>query len=231
MKNEKNEIKTKTIVIVSTFDTRGDEVQFLKDTMEGWNYRVITVDTGVMGNSLMMADFTKEMVAEQGGKNLAQLIIEANAGADRKAATDVMIKGAKKIVWELLSTGRMHAIMSLGGTTAAASAVSIMKGLPIGFPKLLITTFLTVTPIGKEDIMVMQSPVDLVGLNKVIKKTLFNAAGAITGMIEHSLPVSAIKKLAGLTGLGATTPAVQNIISRLNSRDYDSLVFHATSSG
>ena len=199
--------------------------------MEAWGYRVITIDTGVMGDPSLPADFTRGVVAENGGKSLKQLVDEANAGADRKAATDMMTAGAEKIVRNLFSSGEMNAILCLGGTTAAASSVSIMKDLPIGFPKLLITTFLLLAPIGEEDITVMQSPVDLLGLNKIVMKTLFNAAGAITGMVEHEVPkVVDEKKLVGITALGVTTPAVQKLITRIEARGYDSLVFHATTS-
>jgi len=216
---------------MATLDTRGDEVEFLKETIEAWKYRVVTIDTGVMGNPSMRADFTREVVAENGGKSLKQLVDDANAGADRKAATDVMTGGAKKIVRNLFSSGEIDAILCMGGSTAAASSIAVMKELPMGFPKVLITTFLLLVPIGEEDITVMQAPVDLVGLNKIVMKTLFNAAGAITGMIEHDLPGDLKKKkLVGITALGVTTPAVQKLITRIENRGYDALVFHATTS-
>jgi len=217
------------VVIPGTLDTRGDEIGFLKHLIEGWGYKVIIIDTGVMGAASLAADFPRDKVAKVGGKSLKQLVDEANAGADRKAATDVMTLGARKIVADLFATGKMDAILCLGGTTAATSAIQIMKDLPIGFPKLLITTFLVLTPIGEEDITVMQSPVDLIGLNKIVMKTLFNAASAVTGMIQHELPkIAGEKKLAGVTALGVTTPAVQKVIKKIETQGYDSLVFHAT---
>ncbi len=217
------------MVIPGTLDTRGDEIGFLKHLIEGWGYKVIIIDTGVMGAASLAADFPRDKVAKVGGKSLKQLVDEANAGADRKAATDVMTLGARKIVADLFATGKMDAILCLGGTTAATSAIQIMKDLPIGFPKLLITTFLVLTPIGEEDITVMQSPVDLIGLNKIVMKTLFNAASAVTGMIQHELPkIAGEKKLAGVTALGVTTPAVQKVIKKIETQGYDSLVFHAT---
>jgi len=217
-----------TIVIVATLDTRGDEVRFLKELIENKGHSVVTVDVGVMGSPYMPADFTREEVAEAGGKSLQQLVEAANAGADRKQATDVMIAGARKIAADLYSAGRLDGILSLGGSTAAATGVAVMKGLPIGLPKLLITTFISFTPVGDEDITVMQSPVDLVGLNRIVARTLSNAAGAIVGMVEQEVPKTSEKKLVGITALGVTTPAVQKVISRLEKRGYDSLVFHAT---
>jgi len=215
-------------VIVATLDTRGDEVAFLKELIENKGPSVITVDVGVLGSPYMPGDFTREKVAEAGGKSLQQLVEAANAGADRKQATDVMVAGARKIVTDLYSAGRLDGILSLGGSTAAATGTAVMKGLPIGLPKLLITTFISLAPVGDEDITVMQSPVDLVGVNRIVARTLSNAAGAIVGMVQQEVPKTLEKKLVGITALGVTTPAVQKVISRLEERGYDSIVFHAT---
>jgi uncharacterized protein (UPF0261 family) len=220
--------RSKTVVIVATLDTRGDEVEFLRQLIENKGHRVITVDVGVMGSPHMPADFSREKVAEAGGKGLQQLVEAANAGADRQQATDVMIAGARKIVSDLYSAGRLDGILSLGGSTAAATGATVMKGLPMGLPKLLITTFISLAPVGDEDITVMQSPVDLVGLNRIVARTLANAAGAMVGMVEQDVPKAQEKKLVGITALGVTTPAVQKVISRLEKRGYDSIVFHAT---
>jgi uncharacterized protein (UPF0261 family) len=218
----------KTIVIVATLDTRGDEVQLLKELLENKGHTVVTVDVGVMGSPYMQADFTRDQVAEAGGGSLQQLLEAAQAGADRKQATDVMIAGARKIVADLHSRGRLDGILSLGGSTAAATGVAVMKGLPMGLPKLLITTFISFVPVGDEDITVMQSPVDLVGLNRIVVRTLSNAAGAIAGMVQQEVPKALEKPLVGITALGVTTPAVQKAISRLEERGYDCIVFHAT---
>jgi uncharacterized protein (UPF0261 family) len=218
----------KTIVIVATLDTRGDEVQLLKELLENSGHRVIAVDVGVMGSPYMQADFTREEVAEAGGRSLQELVEAAQAGADRKQATDIMIAGAMKIVADLHCTGRLDGILSLGGSTAAATGVAVMKGLPMGLPKLLITTFISFVPVGDEDITVMQSPVDLVGLNRIVVRTLSNAAGAISGMVGQEVPRALAKPLVGITALGVTTPAVQKAISRLEERGHDCIVFHAT---
>jgi uncharacterized protein (UPF0261 family) len=225
---KKKSTRGKTIVIVATLDTRGDEVEFLKGLIENKGHTVVTVDVGVMGSPHMVADFTREEVAEAGGSSLQQLVEAANAGADRKQATDVMIAGARKIVTDLYSAGRLDGILSLGGSTAAATGAAVMKGLPIGLPKLLITTFMSLAPVGNEDITVMQSPVDLVGLNRIVARTLANAAGALVGMVQQEVPKTDERKLVGITALGVTTPAVQKAISRLEERGYDSIVFHAT---
>jgi uncharacterized protein (UPF0261 family) len=219
---------TRTIVIVATLDTRGDEAEFLKELIEDKGLSVLIVDVGVMGSPSRPGDFTREKVAEAGGRSLQQLVEAANAGADRKQATDVMIAGARKIVVDLHSAGKLDGILSLGGSTAAATGTAVMKGLPMGLPKLLITTFISLAPVGDEDITVMQSPVDLVGLNRIVAGTLSNAAGAIVGMVKQEVPKTLERKLVAITALGVTTPAVQKTISQLEERGYDSIVFHAT---
>jgi uncharacterized protein (UPF0261 family) len=110
--------RVRTIVIVATLGTRGDEVWFLKELIENKGHSVIAVDVGIMGRPHMPGDFTREEVAEAGGRSLQQLVEAAQAGADRKQATDVMIAGARKIVTDLYSAGRLDGILSLGGSTA-----------------------------------------------------------------------------------------------------------------
>jgi uncharacterized protein (UPF0261 family) len=219
--------RRRSVVIVATLDTRGDEVAFLREIIEARGLDVLSVDVGVMGQPFVRGDYTREAVAEAGGASLQKLIDAANAGADRKQATDVMTAGARKIVQELASAGRLDGMMSLGGSTAAAIGTSVMKGLPLGLPKLLVTTFLGLAPVGDEDITVMQSPVDLVGLNRIVGKTLANAAGALVGMIGQEVPDRGRRPLVGITALGVTTPAVQKVISRLDRDGYDAIVFHA----
>jgi uncharacterized protein (UPF0261 family) len=217
----------KKIVIVATLDTRGDEVQYLKEIIEKKGHRAIIVDAGVMGKPLIRGDVPREKVAEAGGKSLKELVEAAEKGADRFEATKIMIEGVKKIVAELYSKGELDGIMSLGGTTAAALGTAAMKVLPIGVPKLLVTTFIDPRPIGDEDITVMQTPVDLVGLDKIVKRTLSNAAGAIIGMVEQKVPKAEEKPLVGMTVLGVTTPCVQKVISRLEKKGYNAVTFHA----
>lgn len=217
----------KTIVVVGTLDTRGDEVKFLEKIIEKRGKKAIVVDAGVMGQPLFEGDFSREQVSEAGGKSLGELIQAAEQGADRYEATRIMIEGVKAIALDLYSKEQLDGIMSLGGSTGATLGATAMKALPIGVPKLILTTFIDSAPIADADITVMQSPVDLVGLNRIVRKTLSNAAGAICGMVEQDIAETDRKKLVGITALGVTTPAVQNVISRLEKRGCDSLVFHA----
>jgi uncharacterized protein (UPF0261 family) len=214
-------------VIIATLDTRGDEVAFLKKTIEKNNHSVVVVDAGVMGQPLFDGDYARNYVAEAGGASLQQLIEAAEKGAARYEATKIMAEGVRKIALDLYASGKLDGIMSLGGSTGAALGAGVMRALPMGVPKLIVTTFIDPAPIGDADITVMQTPVDLVGLNKIVMRALSNAAGALVGMVEQKLSEAEEKTLIGITALGVTTPAVQNIMARLEQKGCDVLVFHA----
>jgi uncharacterized protein (UPF0261 family) len=180
-----------------------------------------------MGRPLLEGDFPRESVAEAGGGSLKALVEAAEQGADRYEATRVMIEGVKRIAIDLHSEGKLDGIMSLGGSTGATLGATAMKVLPVGIPKLIVTTFIDPAPIGDADITIMQTPVDLVGLNSIVRRALSNAAGAIMGMVEQDLPESEHRMLVGITALGVTTPAVHNVIARLERKGFDATVFHA----
>lgn len=220
---------SKRLGILGTLDTRGDEVSFLKKLIEAQGHRAVVIDMGVMGTPMDGdGDYPRAAVATAGGRSLDSLVADANAGTDRGVASRVMIAGAKAIVARLVKQGELDGIMGLGGSTAAGSGAEVMAGLPIGFPKLLLTTFLRLAPIGEEDIVVMQSPADLIGLNAVVARTLANAAGALMGMAQQSIPAGFAKPVVGITALGVTTPAVMRVIAGLERLGYDAVVFHAT---
>jgi len=176
--------KSKTIVIVGTLDTKGDEVRYIKERIEKKGHKTIVIDSGVMGKPSIIADFSREEVSKAGGKSLKKLLAAAERGADRTEGTNVMIEGVKKIVNDLHSSGKLDGILSLGGSTGTAIGVETMKILPVGLPKLIVTTALDTVDAGNKDITMMQTPADILGLNIVMKKALSNAAGAIVGMVE-----------------------------------------------
>lgn len=218
---------SKRIGILGTLDTRGDEVAFLKRTIGERGHSAVTIDLGVLGTPYEAADINRAAVAFAGGRTLEELQRAAAAGADRGDATRVMVAGAKLLIAGLVENREIDAVLGLGGSTAAASYCEIVRNLPFGFPKLLVTTFARLAPIGTSDITVMQSPVDLIGMNKIVERILSQAAAAVIGMAQVDTDVSGSKPLVGITALGVTTPAVQKLISRLTQSGMDSVVFHA----
>lgn len=216
----------KTIVIPVTLDTKGEETNYVKEEIERKGHKTIVIDVGVLGKPIIKADIPREEVAQAGGKSLSGLIEAAEKGADRTEGTNTMIKGVEKIVKGLHSAGKLDGIMSLGGSTGTSIGTAAMRALPIGVPKLMVTTWFNAQYVGTKDITMMQTPADILGLNSVIRKTLASAAGAIVGMTEAEVP-ERVKPLIGITALGVTTPAVMKIKPLLEERGYDPVVFHS----
>jgi len=217
---------TKTIVIPVTLDTKGEETLYVKEQIERKGHRTIIIDAGVLGKPLFKADVSREKVARAGGRSLVELIEAAKKGADRTEATNVMIEGVKEIVRKLHAQGKLDGIISLGGSTGSAIGTSVMSILPIGVPKLMVSTGFELQFVGAKDITIMQTPADILGLNSVMRQTLASAAGAIVGMAEAKVREKAVP-LIGMTALGVTTPAVMNMKPFLEKRGYEAIVFHS----
>ena len=217
---------TKTIVIPVTLDTKGEETEYLKGQIERKGHKTIVIDVGVLGKPLFKADISRGKVARAGGKSLRELVEAAKKGADRTEATDVMIEGLKTIVKRLHSQGKLDAIISLGGSTGSALGTAAMSVLPIGVPKLMVSTGFETQFVGAKDIAILQTPADILGLNSIMRKTLASAAGAIVGMAEARVREKA-KPLIGITALGVTTPAVMNIKPLLEKKGYEAIAFHS----
>jgi uncharacterized protein (UPF0261 family) len=220
---------TETIAIVATLDTKGLEVDFLKNEIQKSGFKTLVVDVGVLNDPLTIADFSRKEIAELGGGSLNELVGAAERGADRSAATAVMTKGAIIKINEIFSQGSLQGIVSLGGSTGAAIGISTMKSLPLGVPKLMICTRLDhAAEVGEKDFTVMQTPADILGLNRIMKRSLRQGAGAIVGMIRNSGEEleDVTKPMVGITALGVTTPLVLKLIPLLEKAGYEVVVFH-----
>jgi len=211
----------KSIGIIATLDTKGVEVEYLKKKIEEQDCSTIVIDVGSLGKPRSNADITHEEIAKKGGISFKEL-----AKKSRADATRVMTSGAKKVINQLFSEGRLDGIISLGGSTGTSLGTSVMKILPIGFPKLMVSTFLYPQFIGQEDITVMQTPADILGINRIMKRTLALAAASIVGMVNADTISDSDKPLIGITALGVTTPAVMNTIKLLEEKGYEAIVFH-----
>lgn len=217
----------KRVGVIATLDTRGDEVTYVRKLIEARGHEVEVIDMGVMGVAEGHAEYSRADVARAGGRTIEDLVADAKAGADRAKATNVMIAGARKIAFDLASSGGLDGIMGMGGGTAAMSASRVLKGLPVGMPKVLLTSMSNIASIGEEDITLMQSPVDLVGLNSMVHQALANTAGAIVGMVEQAAVAKPTRPVVGLTALGVTTPAVMKVLAGIENMGYEGVVFHA----
>ncbi len=219
-----------TILLIGTFDTKGAEFAYVRNLIVARGHEVMTIDVGVLGEPSLLPDISATTVAEAGGRSLTELRL----GSDRAAALDVMIKGAIKVVLQLHGEGRCGGMLGLGGSGGTAAATAVMRALPIGLPKIMVSTLAsgdTRPYVGVSDITLMYSVVDVAGLNRLSRQILTNAAGAVCGMVEQPLPVAEDKPLLAATMFGVTTPCVTRMREQLEQAGYEVLVFHATGSG
>src|SRR3954452_2088041 len=218
-----------TVVLLGTLDTKGGEYAFLRNRLREHGVDVVLVDAGV-NEPRIEADVSREEVARAGGAEVAHL---ADAG-DRGAAVTAMAAGAEAVVLRLHAEGRLDGILALGGSGGSSIATRAMRALPVGVPKLMVSTVAsgdTRPYVGAVDVTMMYSVVDISGVNRVSARIMANAAGAIAGMAGAAVPALDEKPLVGATMFGVTTPCVTHARERLEELGYEVLVFHATGTG
>lgn len=221
----------KKIVVLATLDTKGVEAQYMREQIEKMGESALVVDVGVVGQPATKADVTRSEVAEAGGIPLAKLL----ENPDREVAAPVMAEGAARIVAELAENGQAHGIVGMGGTQGTTLATTVMRTLPYGFPKVMVSTMASgnVAPwVDIKDITMMFSVTDILGLNPVMRTILANAAGAVVGMAQATVPMEAAEKpLVGVTTVGITTQGAMKAIEVLEAAGYETIVFHAVGTG
>ena len=218
------------VVLLGTLDTKGVEYAFLRDRLREHGVEALVVDAGIHEPVGIEPDISRDEVAQAAGAEIAELA----AAGDRGAAVTAMGAGAERIVTGLHSEGRLAGILALGGSGGSSIATRAMRALPVGVPKLIVSTVAsgdTRPYVGAVDVTMMYSVVDIAGLNRVSARIMANAAGAIAGMVGATVPELEEKPLVGATMFGVTTPCVTRARERLEELGYEVLVFHATGSG
>jgi uncharacterized protein (UPF0261 family) len=219
-----------TVVLLGTLDTKGAEYAFLRDRLLECSVDVLVVDAGIHEPVGLEPDIGRDEVARAGGADVAEL---ATAG-DRGAAVTAMGAGAEHVVQRLHAEGKLAGILALGGSGGSSIATRAMRALPVGVPKLMVSTVAsgdTRPYVGAVDVTMMYSVVDIAGVNRVSARIMANAAGAIAGMVDARVPELEAKPLVGATMFGVTTPCVTRARERLEELGYEVLVFHATGAG
>jgi uncharacterized protein (UPF0261 family) len=220
-----------TVVLVGTLDTKGHEYDYVRERLRAHGVDTLLVDAGVLGEPQAKPDVTREEVARAAGADVHALA----AAGDRGAAVETMSRGAAEIVTRLHGEGRLDGLLALGGSGGTAVATEAMRALPVGIPKLMVSTMAsgdTRPYVGASDVTMTYSVVDISGINAVSARILANAAAAMAGMAEADPPVAAGKRpLVGATMFGVTTPSVTTARERLEELGYEVLVFHATGTG
>lgn len=220
----------RTVLLVGTLDTKGDEFHYVRELLHGHGLRTVVMDAGVLGEPTFTPDITAREVAAAGGASLEEL----RARADRGEAVSAMIAGVRALVPRLHEEGRFHGVLGLGGGGGTVIATAAMRELPVGVPKLMVSTLAasdTRPYVGVSDVTLMYPVVDIAGLNVVSRRILANAAGAIRGMVEEPAPAAPDRPLIAASMFGVTTPCVDRMRERLDAAGYELLVFHATGTG
>jgi uncharacterized protein (UPF0261 family) len=222
---------TKTIVIVGALDTKGEEFAYVRALLKKKRLKTIVVDFGVLGEPAFEPDISRSTVASAGGGDLERF----RFGEHKDEAMKAMATGLAVIVRQLYDTGKLDGIIGMGGSGGTSIATSAMRTLPVGVPKLMVSTVGggdVSAYTGTKDITFMPSIVDVAGFNRISRAIYTNAAGAIAGMVSMAVPEEVSDKpLIAASMFGNTTKAVDHARGILEGRGYEVLVFHATGTG
>lgn len=219
-----------TIAVLGTLDSKGAEHAFVADRIRERGHEVLLIDVGTGADPEITPDFNRFQVAAAADLDLHPLIERQ----DRGECVVAMSGAAPVLVAKLAQEGRIDAIISLGGGGGTALATAAMRVLPLGFPKLMVSTLAsgnTAHYIGETDIVMMPSIVDVQGLNRVSKGVFARAAGAICGMVEAKVDEADAKPLIVCSMFGNTTDCIDFATPIFEAAGYEVLVFHATGTG
>ena len=221
---------SRSVIIIGTLDTKGSEVAYLREQLQQLGCRTRVVDVGLASSAAYHGDIGREAV-------------EARADADIKAllkmdegkikAMEAMARGAVALVEEWLGAGEIAGAMALGGGLGTWVGIKVMGALPLGLPKIMISTlpFDVRSQLGANDIVLFYSVADILGLNPMLRKILRNAAGAMAGMVNLPEMAMSSKRVIGITALGVTTPLVLASIRILEHKGFEVAGFHAAGLG
>ncbi len=218
------------VAIIGALDTKGEEFAFLKEQIEKRGHETLTIDLGILEPPPFEPDVSRDDVAAAGGIDLTALA-EAK---DRGQAVAAMTQAAEAISLKLHGEGKFDAIIGMGGTAGSAMCSAAMRALPLGVPKVLVSTVAGTDVsgyVGVKDIVMIPSIVDVSGINSISGQVIAQAAGAVVGMVETEIPESAGKPLICASMFGNTTDCVEAARKIIEDAGYEVLVFHAVGTG
>jgi uncharacterized protein (UPF0261 family) len=220
-----------TVLLISTMDTKHQEAEFVMACFKEAEVDVYTIDAGIMGENPIPVNVTREEVAQLGGETLLKV---QNMGHEGRALA-AMIKGAIRKVEQLYREGRFDGVFGLGGSMGTTLGTSVMRTLPVGLPKVMVTTMGSRNTrgfVGTKDILMLHSVCDLAGLNRITSKVLHNGAMALAGMVRYPAEATSHDKpLVLLSTLGTTETCIKIIRSQLLRDGMEPVVFHTVGAG
>lgn len=218
------------IAVIGTLDSKGHEHAFVAAQIKANGHTPILIDLGTGADPQITPDHSRFEVAAVNGTDLQSLIDRQ----DRGECVVAMSKAAPLFISKLAEEGKIDGIISLGGGGGTALGTAAMRALPIGFPKVMVSTLAsgnTAHYVGTKDIVMIPSIVDVAGLNRISKTIFTQAAGAICGMVEAKVDTSSSKPLIVASMFGNTTNCVNHASKILEDAGYEVLIFHATGMG
>ncbi len=219
-----------TIAVLGTLDSKGEEHAFVAERIRERGHEVLLVDVGTGGSPGVDPDVSRFEIADAAGVDLGPLLERR----DRGECVAAMSRAAPVFLAGLVAEGRIAGVISLGGGGGTAIATAAMRALPVGFPKLMVSTLAsgnTAHYVGTRDIVMMPSVVDVSGLNRVSRTVFSRAAGAICGMVESGEDEDRARPIVVASMFGNTTTLVSMARDLLEDAGYEVLVFHATGTG
>jgi uncharacterized protein (UPF0261 family) len=223
-----------TIAVLGTFDSKGQEHAFVAELLKRKGFETLLVDVGCLAEPLIPADVKAAEVAAVSGEDWRAVF----ARKDRGECVSLMARAAPVFLAEAVAAGRIQGVISLGGGGGTAIATAAMRALPVGFPKVMVTTLAsgnTAPYVGTKDVVLFPAVVDVSGINRVSQVIFENAAGAVAGMVEAAeerrRDSGQERPLVVASMFGNTTVCVNKAKERLESAGFEVLVFHATGTG
>jgi uncharacterized protein (UPF0261 family) len=224
-----------SVVLLGTLDTKGPEHAYVRDRLRDAGVHVILVDVGVLDMPTVEPDVAAHVVARAAGTTIEELRATGMAAGHRAVALEAMARGASAMVDELRQQGRCDGVMGLGGSGGSAIVSAVLRSLPIGVPKLLVSTMTSgdVRPyVGTSDLTLVHPVTDIQGLNRISRLVLTNAANAMAGMVRGlETTHDGDAPLVAISMMGVTTPAAQGVQARLEAAGTETIVFHANGAG
>lgn len=221
-----------TVVMLGCFDTKGEDFRYLRSCLLELGAAVISINTGVRGTT---DDFPVDIEAEEVAKETDSSLIALRASDDRGLVVEKMGQGAAKIIASLVSRGKLDGAIGMGGGGGTYIALAAMQAIPIGIPKLCLSTVATKDlsrQVGTRDITLMPSVVDVAGLNRISSMLISQAAGALYGMTKAAkAPAKPTAGTIAVSMFGNTTACVDQCTELLKKEGYEVLAFHAVGTG
>jgi uncharacterized protein (UPF0261 family) len=220
------------IVVIATLDTKGEEAGFIRDKIAGSGHTAIVVDPGATGTPGIAADISREDVALAGGESLEQAL----SRNDKAYAQQRMVQGVISVVSRLHAEGRVDGVIGVGGGQGTAIATAAMRVLPVGVPKVMVSTVAsgktTFGPyVGTKDVTMIHSVADIAGLNFITRKIIAQAAAAVVAMAEVKDVAQDRRRLVAVTQAGVTTPGCTEVKRLLEQAGFEVIVFHCNGVG